>query len=146
VFRSPASETQWLDRWRLKPDAEQSQGPNLQDHGVGPPTTGRGNQKVCQAHAGDRPRDGNGVTTVWTRRLKYWWERDKRSAALRDEMDAHIAERAAELQEQGMTPKHAQFEAWRRFSNVRLNLEASREIWMIRLCSELGQDCRYAFR
>jgi macrolide transport system ATP-binding/permease protein len=83
---------------------------------------------------------------MWIRRLKYWWERDKRSAALRDEMDAHVAERAAELQEEGLTPEQAQSEARRRFGNVGLTHEASREIWIARFWSELGRDCRYAFR
>ena len=83
---------------------------------------------------------------MWTRRLKYWWERDKRSAALRDEMDAHVAEKAAELQADGLTPDQARAEARRRFGNAGLTYETSREIWMMRFWSELGQDCRYALR
>ena len=83
---------------------------------------------------------------MWIRRLKYWWESEKRSAALRDEMEAHIAEKTAELQEEGMTPEHAQSEARRRFGNAGLNHEASREIWISRFWSELCQDSRYAVR
>jgi hypothetical protein len=34
---------------------------------------------------------------MWIRRLKYWWQRDQRRAALRDEMETHLAERATLL-------------------------------------------------
>ncbi len=80
------------------------------------------------------------------RRLRYWTERARRSDALREEMELHLAERAAELQADGMTAEGARAEARRRFGNVGLKHEESREIWMTRFLSELGQDVRYAFR
>jgi predicted permease len=61
-------------------------------------------------------------------------------------MELHLAERAAELEADGMTPEYAQSEARRRFGNVGLKQEESREIWMARFWSELGQDIRYGFR
>jgi putative ABC transport system permease protein len=70
----------------------------------------------------------------------------KRSEALREEMDLHLAEKAAELEADGMTVEHARAEARRRFGNVGLKHEESREIWMSRLMSELGQDVRYGLR
>src|SRR5258708_6404997 len=83
---------------------------------------------------------------MWTRRLRYWMQSARRSEALREEMELHLAEKAAELQADGMTAERAQAEAHRRFGNVGLKHEESREIWMTRFWSELGQDVRYGFR
>jgi macrolide transport system ATP-binding/permease protein len=85
------------------------------------------------------------VTDV-LRRLRYWIESARRSEALREEMELHLAEKAAELQADGMTAERARAEARRRFGNVGLKHEESREIWMTRFLSELGQDVRYGFR
>jgi macrolide transport system ATP-binding/permease protein len=61
-------------------------------------------------------------------------------------MELHLAEKAAELQADGMTPECAWAEARLRFGNVGLKHEESREIWMTRFWSELGQDVRYGCR
>ena len=79
-------------------------------------------------------------------RLRYWIESDRRSQALREEMELHLAEKAAELQGDGMTAERARDEARRRFGNVGLKQEESREIWVTRFWSELGQDVRYGCR
>src|SRR6185437_12280227 len=99
-----------------------------------------------ETHAGDRPCDGSGVTDMLIRRLRYWMESARRSEALREEMELHLAEKAAELQADGMTPQCAKAEARRRFGNVGLKHEESREIWIKRFWSELGQDIRYGCR
>jgi macrolide transport system ATP-binding/permease protein len=83
---------------------------------------------------------------VVLRRLKYWKEAGRRNEALREEMELHLAERAAELQADGMPAERARDEARRRFGNVGLKQEESREIWMIRLWLELYQDVRYGIR
>jgi len=70
----------------------------------------------------------------------------RRSEVLREEMELHLADKAAELEADGMTPECARTEARRRFGNVALKQEESREIWMTRFLSELGQDIRYGFR
>src|SRR3954471_24530010 len=80
------------------------------------------------------------------RRLRYWMDSARRSDALREEMELHLAEKAAELQADGMTPDGARAEARRQFGNIGLKHEDSREIWMTRFLSELGQDIRYGFR
>jgi macrolide transport system ATP-binding/permease protein len=80
------------------------------------------------------------------RRLKYWIESARRSEALREEMELHLAEKAGELEAEGLTPEHARAEARRRFGNVGLKHEESREIWMTRFWPELAQDVRYGFR
>ncbi|HZO57356.1 MAG TPA: ABC transporter permease, partial [Bryobacteraceae bacterium] len=84
--------------------------------------------------------------TAVLRRLRYWIESVRRSDALREEMELHLAEKAAELEADGMTADRAMSEARRRFGNVELNYEDSREIWMTRFFSELGQDIRYGCR
>jgi len=83
---------------------------------------------------------------MWIRRLRYWIESARRSEALREEMELHLAEKAAELEADGMTAERARAEARRRFGNVGLQHEESREIWMTRFLSELGQDIRYGCR
>ena len=83
---------------------------------------------------------------MWIRRLRYWLESARRGEALREEMELHLAERAAELEADGMTPESARAEARRRFGNVGLKHEQSREIWIARFFSELGQDIRYGCR
>src|SRR5881227_3621032 len=83
---------------------------------------------------------------MWIRRLTYWMKSARRSDALREEMELHLAEKAAELQADGMTAERARSEARRRFGNVGLKHEESREIWMTRFLSELGQDVRYGCR
>jgi macrolide transport system ATP-binding/permease protein len=80
------------------------------------------------------------------RRLRYWIESTRRSEALREEMELHLEEKAAELQADGMTAERARAEARRQFGNVELKQEESREIWMTRFLSELGQDVRYGCR
>jgi predicted permease len=80
------------------------------------------------------------------RRLRYWIESARRSEALREEMELHLAEKAAELQADGMTAERARAEARRRFGNAGLKHEESREIWMTRFWPELGQDVRYGCR
>jgi len=83
---------------------------------------------------------------MWIRRLRYWMKSGKRSRALLEEMELHLAEKAAELEADGMTAEHARAEARRRFGNVGLKYEASREIWISRFVSELGQDVRFGLR
>jgi predicted permease len=80
------------------------------------------------------------------RRLRYWMKSGQRSEALREEMELHLAETAAELEADGMTMEDARAEARRRFGNVTLKHEQSREMWISRFLSELGQDVRYGLR
>jgi macrolide transport system ATP-binding/permease protein len=83
---------------------------------------------------------------MWMRRLRYWMESARRSEALREEMELHLAEKAAELEADGMTAEWARAEARRQFGNFELKHEESREIWMTRFLSELVQDIRYGIR
>lgn len=83
---------------------------------------------------------------MWLRRLRYWVQNGRRSDALREEIELHLQEKAAELQADGLTPEQARAEAHRTFGNVALAQEDSREIWMTRFWSELWQDVRYGCR
>src|SRR2546429_180904 len=83
---------------------------------------------------------------MFVRRLRELVESARRSETLREEMELHLAEKAAELQADGMTAECARPEARRRFGNIGLKHEESREIWMTRFLSELGQDVRYGCR
>lgn len=80
------------------------------------------------------------------RRLHYWLDRSNRSDALREEIELHISEKAEELEADGMSADRARSEAHRRFGNITARQEESREIWMTRFLSELGQDVRYGLR
>jgi macrolide transport system ATP-binding/permease protein len=83
---------------------------------------------------------------MWMRRVKYWLEGARRGEDLREEMALHLAEKAAELEARGMTPERARAEARRQFGNFGLKFEESREVWIRRFWSELGQDVRYGCR
>jgi predicted permease len=80
------------------------------------------------------------------RRIRYWLDSGKRAAALREEMELHIEEKAAELRDRGFSERDALAEARRRFGNVTLKHEESREVWIMRRWSELSQDFRYGVR
>src|SRR3954451_9477138 len=80
------------------------------------------------------------------RRLRYWMHSARRGEALREEMELHLAEKAAELEAGGMTPECARAEARRRFGNVGMKHDESRELWIRRFWSDLGQGVRYAGR
>ena len=52
----------------------------------------------------------------------------RRGEALSEEMELHLAEKAAELEADGMTAERARAESRRRFGNVGQKQEESREI------------------
>ena len=85
------------------------------------------------------------MTGIW-RRLRYWLTSAQRSEALREEMELHLAEKAAELEADGLTPERARAEARRRFGNRAVKHEEAREVWMTRFLPELAQDIRYGWR
>ena len=57
-------------------------------------------------------------------------ESARRSEALGEEMELHLADKPAELPAGRTTPECARAEARRRFGNVGLKHEESREIWI----------------
>jgi predicted permease len=83
---------------------------------------------------------------MFIRRVRYWLNSGKRRRDLIAEIESHIEERAAELREQGFSEADALTEARRRFGNVLLNRERSRQVWIARGWSDFVQDLRHAVR
>jgi putative ABC transport system permease protein len=83
---------------------------------------------------------------MWIRRIRYWMKSIHRQAELREEMEAHIEERAAALEEQGLKRPDAVAEARRRFGNLTRKHEESREIWISRWLTDFAQDMRHGIR
>lgn len=83
---------------------------------------------------------------MWIRRIRYWIQTSRRQAELRGEMEAHIEERAAALEQQGWSRSDALAEARRRFGNSTQKEEESREIWISRWLADFVQDLRHGVR
>lgn len=83
---------------------------------------------------------------MFLRKLRYWLNKTRRQDDLRQEMQLHVEEKTAELIERGLSASAARTEARRRFGNLGLKQEESREIWIARGWSDLGQDLRYGIR
>lgn len=81
-----------------------------------------------------------------SRQIRYWLDRKGRDAALRAEMEAHIEECAATLEEQGLNPTDALAQARRRFGNLLLKQEESREVWITPWWADFVQDLRHGVR
>lgn len=73
-----------------------------------------------------------------------WWR--ERGERLSGEIEAHIEFETQENIEAGMAPEEARLAAMRRFGNVLLAREKSREIWGWVWLERLLQDIRYALR
>jgi predicted permease len=65
---------------------------------------------------------------------------------LREEIEAHIAERAGELMDGGMSEIEARQAARREFGNPTLQAETGGEVWGWGWLERLGKDLRYAVR
>src|SRR5215469_5127833 len=70
----------------------------------------------------------------------------KRSQRLSEEIKAHIEFETQSNIEDGMTPEEARRAARKKFGNILLAEERSREIWGWLWAERLGQDIRYALR
>lgn len=65
---------------------------------------------------------------------------------LDEEIRAHLKMEAQENRESGMTPEEAYYAARRRFGNVTMTRERSREMWGWNFVEALSQDLRYGLR
>jgi putative ABC transport system permease protein len=70
----------------------------------------------------------------------------KRGEVLKDEIEAHIDFEIQENIEAGMLPEEARLAAMRKFGNVLLARERSREVWGWLWAERLWQDISYALR
>jgi predicted permease len=86
---------------------------------------------------------------TWKRqfaRLRGIFARRRRASELRNEIRAHIAMEEQENLEAGMLPEEAHYAALRRFGNVTLAQERSRDMWAWNSVETLLQDLRYGVR
>jgi predicted permease len=79
-------------------------------------------------------------------RLRALFRRPKLGDDLKAEIRAHIAMEERENLESGMPPDEAHYAALRRFGNVTLAEERSREMWVWNSIETLLQDLRYGLR
>ena len=82
----------------------------------------------------------------WLSRLRNHLRSDRVSRDIEREMRFHLAERADDLIAHGMRPDDARREARRRFGNVGLQSEQTRERDIFAWLDVLIRDLRYAFR
>ena len=86
---------------------------------------------------------------TWRRhfsKLRGLFGRERRARELREEVCSHLAMEERENQESGMSLEEAHYAALRRFGNVTLTQEWSREMWGRNSIETLLQDLRYALR
>jgi hypothetical protein len=86
---------------------------------------------------------------TWRRelaKLAALFRRSKPVADLEEEIRAHLAMEEQENLESGMPPEEAHYAALRRFGNVTLAQERSREMWGWNSVETLWQDLRYGVR
>jgi len=79
-------------------------------------------------------------------RLGALLRRSKPTDDLEEEIRAHLRLEEQENLESGMTPEEAHYAALRRFGNVTLARERSREVWGWNWAETLWQDLRYGLR
>ncbi len=79
-------------------------------------------------------------------RLRALFRRPKLADDLKAEIRSHLAMEERENQESGMPPDEAHYAALRRFGNLTLAQERSREMWVWNGAERLWQDIRYGLR
>jgi putative ABC transport system permease protein len=80
------------------------------------------------------------------RRVRYWLHSGERARLLREEMEFHLAMKAEEFVEGGMTESDARGAARRQFGNPTLQQEEARGTWIARWLADLVPDWVFAVR
>jgi putative ABC transport system permease protein len=83
---------------------------------------------------------------AWWERVRRLWRRDGLSADLDEELRAHLEMRAADNLAAGMSEKDARYDALKRFGNVTLMKERTREMDIMGWIETAGQDLKFAAR
>ncbi len=83
---------------------------------------------------------------AWFARLRGLWRREELGRELDEELRGHIEMRAAEDVSAGMTESDARYDALKRFGNVTLMKERTREMDLMGWIETAGQDLRFAAR
>ena len=79
-------------------------------------------------------------------KIQMWFRRDKPADDLEEEIRSHLKMEELENIESGMSPEESRLAAMRRFGNVTLTQEKSRETWRWNGVETLVQDLRYGLR
>ncbi len=85
------------------------------------------------------------MNTFW-RKLAWLARRGDKEAELREELEFHLAEEAAQRQQAGMSAADARWAARRELGNRALVEEDTRASWGWRLVEQTAQDVRYGLR
>lgn len=80
------------------------------------------------------------------RKLSWLAQRRRREEELNEELQFHLEEDAAELQESGLPPENARWEAHRELGNVTALQEDLRDIWIFRWWEQFLQDIYFGLR
>ncbi len=75
-----------------------------------------------------------------------WFERKRMERDLAIEMNGHIEEMAEDMIEAGQSPEQALQNARRKFGNVPLQMERSRDAWGLTAIGEFIADLRFGYR
>ena len=79
-------------------------------------------------------------------KLAWWMRRRQKDRDLRDELEFHLSEEAAEREAGGLSRGAARAAARRGLGNVTLLHEETRALWTWTLLEQVAQDARYALR
>jgi predicted permease len=82
----------------------------------------------------------------WVRRLSNLWRHDQLSAELDEELQFHLEARIRDNLAAGMAAEAARLDARRRFGNLTLAKERTREVNVLTALETMGQDLHYAWR
>ena len=84
--------------------------------------------------------------TSLLRKVRWWLQRRRKEAELREELQFHLAEEMEERRGDGLTDDEAAWAARRDLGNTTLVREDARTLWSWMLLEQLAQDVRYALR
>jgi len=82
----------------------------------------------------------------WLARLRNLWRQDHLAGELDEELRSHVEMRARDNVSAGMTPEEARCDARRRFGNLTLQGERTREMDLVSWLESVAQDLRFAAR
>jgi putative ABC transport system permease protein len=83
---------------------------------------------------------------AWWERVRGLWRREELGAELDEELRAHVEMRAADNLAAGMSEKDARYEALKRFGNLTLLKERTREMDIMGWIETAAQDLKFAAR
>jgi putative ABC transport system permease protein len=83
---------------------------------------------------------------AWWKRMRGLWRREELSDELDDELRAHMEMRAADNLSAGMSERDARYDALKRFGNVTLLKERTREMDLMGWIETAAQDLKFAAR